>query len=470
MKDSVLIHLTTALDTASMQAVFQESLFGGLGPEAALRVRDCQIERIRYKPAKNCLVCYRLQIENSAGQLLGEQLLNARLYERGGSQRRFVRAQNASLAPPAFGPPLLHLPALDMVVWLFPNDRKLHGLPGLVNPDHLRTVLLAPLIAEHVGPHWQIVNLVHHLVHYNPEHTAMMQVQLQLQHRQSGERRPYLLFGKTYYNDEGQETYRVMRHLWQQAHTATIGNGVRSVPIAQPLAYHSELNLLWQQGLAGQTLSSMEMDSDDFYDGLERAAATVAALHQAPISGVRSCRLESWVAKLGEMRAWLPAVLPSCRSELEPLVDGLLAQLPHLGRQPLATLHGDLHLQNFFLHGAEVALIDLDNVCSGSPWQDVGSFIAGLLAHGLYSGLPRSQVDEMVAAFLHSYCRHVPWEITPQNLSWFVAVALINERAFRSITRLKEGRLDLVHELVALAAQVSRSNFAEAVWTTSIET
>ena len=459
MKDDTLPHLPVALDTACMQAVFQKSFFGEPRATAALRVRDCQIERVRYKPAKNCMVCYRLQIENSAGQLVDEQLVTVRLYEPGGSRRRFARAQNAPLARPAFGPPLLHLPDLDMVAWPFPNDRKLHGLPGLTDPANLRTVLLPPLIDHHMGSDWRIVAVTQNLVHYNPEHTAMLRVELRLENRETGEHKPHLLFGKTYYDEEGQETYRVMRQLWQRA--AAPGTRSNFVHIPQPLAYQPEFKLLWQQGLRGQTLMALELGSKDFFKGLERAAAAVAALHQARVLDVRARPLSAWITRLREMRDWLPAVLPSCRAALEPLVDTLLAQAAQLGPQPAAILHGDLHLQNFFLDDQAVALIDLDNVRCGSPWQDVGSFIASLLARGLHLGASRPLIDEMVVAFVDSYRQHVPWHVTPQELNWFVAAALINERVYRCVTRLKHDRLDLVHDLVAQAAQISTQTVTE---------
>jgi hypothetical protein len=102
-----------------------------------------------------------------------------------------------------------------------------------------------------------------------------------------------------------------------------------------------------------------------------------------------------------------------------------------------------------------VALIDLDNVHQGSPWQDIGSFVASLLYRGLLMDTPGQVVRETIATFYRAYERNAPWRTSPETLYWFVAAALLHERAFRCVTRLKDGRLDLVDKLVTLAAHIS---------------
>jgi len=445
--DDALPQLAQALDPDAMQAAFEASVFGA---DARCRVRACQLERIRYKPGKKCLVCYRLQIDDAIGQGTREQLITVRLYQAGGSHSRFARAGRETLVAPKFGRPLTHLPDLDMVAWSFPNDRKLKGLPRLADPAYLRAELLSPLVARHVGANWRIAALTHELAHYNPEHTCTVRVELQLEHNQTGERQSCVLYGKTYYDDEGAKTYEVMRQLWEQQHGAP--GGLR---IPQPLDYDPKLRLLWQEGLPGQTLTAIEMESSDFPVWLERAAVAVAALHQARVACNRSASLDASVAKLKEMREWLPSVRPSCRPLLEPLVDHLVAHAAFLGEQPNVLLHGDLHSQNFLLVGQEVALIDLDDATCGSPWQDIAGFIASLLHRGLTLWAPGAVLANAVAVFLRSYKQNAPWRIAPQNLNWFVATYLIIQRVAGCVTRLEDGHFDLIDALVALAAQVS---------------
>jgi hypothetical protein len=454
--DKALPHLATALDVAAMRTIFEDTVLAGTAHDAEadqakdqLQIRDCQIERIRYKPGENCLICYRLKICDRRTQVASEQFLCARMYETGGAASRFAKAQRQPLITPKFGRPLTHVPALDMVVWAFPNDRKLAGLPKLVDPTALGEQL-QPLIAAGLGREWRIRNLTHDLAHYNPEHTCMVRVQLQLQHGDTGEKQNLVVYGKTYYNDQGAETYQFMRELWDSE--ARRSGRLR---IAQPLGYHPQLKTLWQLGLPGETLLEQNADRACSPDLLCRAAGTLAALHQTPVSRARSSPLNEWVGRLEEMRHWLPRVRPACASHLNGLVDRLVDQAGCLGTQPIATLHGDLHLQNFFVDGGQVALIDLDNLHRGSPWQDVGSFVAGLFYLGLLTKAPDPATHEIIDVFCQAYAQSIPWDVSTAALNWYTAAALINERAFRSVSRLKAGRLDILDDLIELATQVS---------------
>ena len=146
-RDAALPQLATVLDIAAMRAIFQAVYFTGehSGTEiqtVPLRQTDrrvfqlqaCQIERVKYKPGRNCLICYRLQFYDPQTGARDEQILSARVYPLGRSASRFRKAQARLLVQPKIGPPLLHLPALGMVAWGFPNDRKLTGLGRLMDP------------------------------------------------------------------------------------------------------------------------------------------------------------------------------------------------------------------------------------------------------------------------------------------------------------------------------------------------
>lgn len=445
-QDKALPHLATALDTVAMKGIFQSSLFDG----GRFRVRDCQIERVKYKPGQNCLVYYRLNILDSLTNAAGEQLLCARVYQAGSAPSHFQKANMAVLVTPKFGPPLACLPHLDMVVWAFPNDRKLDGLPALMDETYLRQTGLPPLIQTHWGNEWEIAGLALDLVHYAPEYTCTVRVQLQLRQKQTGGTQAVTFYGKTYYGQEGAETDRLMRELWD-------GDARRQgrLRIAQPLGYDPRFKLLWQLGLPGQTLLEKEADPVHFRSLLDQVAATVAALHLSPTTRARNQTVSDSLIKLQEMRQLLPQVRPSCAEAARTVIDRLLCQAERLEAQPAATLHGDLHLKNFLVEGDAVALIDLDSLCLGSPWQEMGSLAAGILYRGLQLDPQAALADELVSAIYSRYAQLVPWPASPFLRNWHTAAALINERAFRSITRLKNERLDIVDDVIRLADRIS---------------
>ena len=105
--------------------------------------------------------------------------------------------------------------------------------------------------------------------------------------------------------------------------------------------------------------------------------------------------------------------------------------------------------------GERVALIDLDNIAIGPPLHDIGSFVASLLYRNKLAGNEGAMADRNIAAFVAAYRACVPWRVGEAELNWYTAAALINERAFRCLSRLKEGRLELVDRLIDLADRIT---------------
>src|SRR4051794_79213 len=109
-------------ETSVMRRVFAEAMPGET-------IRDCAVLNVRYKPGKSCLVSYRLTMGRSEGSTPASQVVSVRFYPPGASLSRFLKAQRLPLARPAFAEPVFHVPDLHAVVWVFPNDRKLPGIP-----------------------------------------------------------------------------------------------------------------------------------------------------------------------------------------------------------------------------------------------------------------------------------------------------------------------------------------------------
>lgn len=445
--DAALPQLADVLNPSKMKEIFQKELFQEKG---RFQVQDCLIERVKYKPGKNCLLCYQLEIRDLLTQQVGRQRLCTRIFEKDGAMSRFRKAQSERIVMPKFGEPLSYIPALDMVIWSFPNDRKLHGLPKITDPIFLKDKMLPDLIRAKRGPGWSISGLSNDIVHYVPEHTCTVRVCLQLQNAETNRGKAMTLYGKTYYNEEGREAYHLMEQLW--------GSEVRRAEylrMAEPLGYDPETKTLWQLGLPGRTLFDQEMKAPHFLTLLRGAASTVAALHQSSLSCSRSVQLGDLLVKLEEMKRLLPQAWPSCQRVLHPLVDRLMLQAGDLKEQPVAMLHGDLHLKNFFVDEEKVFLIDMDNLCQGAPLQDIGSFLACLLYRGILTQVPGQLIERIGNAFIQQYEKCVPWTISRSELKWHIATALINERAFRFVTRLQAGRRDILDRLIRLADRVS---------------
>lgn len=114
----------------------------------------------------------------------------------------------------------------------------------------------------------------------------------------------------------------------------------------------------------------------------------------------------------------------------------------------IATLHGDLHLKNIFVReDGEIALIDLDNLCTGDPLIDLGSFIAYLYFRAMSGGRPISEAERIAQAIVEGYGD----EPDRPALNRQIAAALISERSYRCLTRMKQDRFHLIGPLLDAA-------------------
>ena len=451
-KDDILPQLPMVLNTSQMRRIFQELLFPATENQ---HLTNCNIKRVKYKPGKNCLVCYQLDFSNNLNQQLESQWLSARIFEKGGAIFRYRKAHSDKLVKPKFGDPLSYIPNLEMVIWAFPNDRKLDEISTLTDPVSVKADLLSEILGEHGEWSGQITNIKTNVVHYVPEHTCMVRVNFCLQPFSTRKKKDMTLFGKTYYNEDGVKVFARMQALWN-SQTRRSGR----LKMAQPLGYHKASKSLWQMGLSGPPLLDREMNSPDFLHLLGKAASTVSVLHTTELQGLPVITKRDLLDQLQNMEQLLSEGRPTCKKMLNSLVERLKLQAKNIREDSLATLHGDLHLNNFIVEGEKIALIDMDNLSQGSPLLDLGSFFAGILYRAILTKTPENQIEKMGPIFLQHYQQAVPWKISPSALRWYVAMMLINERAFRCFTRLKAGRLDILDQLVALADRISMEDNA----------
>ncbi len=450
--DARLSQLPVILDVEVMREKLQDRMFASDSEQTQFVVQRCEILQIRYKPASSCMVSYLLSIEDLANGEQGEQILCGRAFPAGISQTQWEKASVRMLVQPRFGTPLIHLPEIEMVLWSFPNDRKIHTLPAAIAAAHRTPEFLPNWLASHRGPAWRVVSTRSNVVHYVGEHTCTVRMSVDLLHTSQHTPQTMTIFGKTYYDDEGAQTDRVMRQLWESESRRSGRLG-----IAQPLWYDAGRKTLWQLGIQGSTLETCALENLESISLFTEAAHAIATFHATPLLHLRPITIPNLIGKLGAVGSMLMQCRPSCRPVLVSLLTRLTAQSKMIPASPTATLHGDLHLKNLFLTDGKIALIDLDNVCEGPPGWDSGSFVAGLLTGAVTKRASLSQLTNHLQTFLTHYNQSARWKVDQHTLAWFTAVALVVERSYRCVTRLKDGRLEMIDALLDLADRISKT-------------
>ncbi len=455
----MLPQLSGALDSKRMSREFGDRLFppGKRSPRAdpdPYFVAACDIGRVKYKPGERCSIGYRLTIRDRKSGEHFEHLLCGRIYERGGSAPRYAKALARTLSPAKFGPPIFHIEALEMVVWAFPNDRKLNGLRLLADDRFLRDELIPEIVYARWGRDWIIHDLDRSMVSYVPEGRCCVRLDLSLVSRSTGEHRTWVIYGKSHYDDDrNAHAYRSLESLWNS--DSRRRGEIRS---PRPLGRQKKLQLFWQESVPGQTSLTLRGDTPAHKDLYDRAAIAIANLHRTSMDCDREISVEDIVGQLRDTLDSMKQAAPAQGEEIAKIVDRLIERAPRARDSVHATLHGDLHPKNIYFDGDNVSFIDLDDVCIGPPELDIGALFARVLCQAVIDGEPPSKVFPRIQRFFETYCLHWPGPMGASDVAWYTAAALINERAFRGWRRLNSRWREVNDELFRIVDRINRSD------------
>jgi aminoglycoside phosphotransferase (APT) family kinase protein len=412
LTDTALPGIAAALDCEAMRC----ALAGALGCRANA-IAECAIERVKYRPGRSALVLYRVAIEEPGPSR--EALVYATVYPAGTTLR------------------------------VFPEDRKLPALRLLGDAERLRGTLLPEVVRSRwaTGFEPQVLEPQRcsvSRVSYFPEHAYTARVDVGL-----GEGRDWALYAKTQFTARGARTFAALRRLWQ-----TRARREAHLRHTRPVLYQNAASTLWQEALSGSTLEALATQGR-LDPGLAlRVGEAVAALHGVgDIDDLESRDTRTCLARLQEASGVLAGVLPRIAAQVRKVVDRLESSAPRDEAAP-ATLHGDLHLNNILVDSGGVGLVDLDDLCRGPAELELGSFAAALMYRALLHG-GHAEAGEALEPFLEGYRGSAQRPISAAHVRWHAAAALIHERAWRCLTSLKPGRLELVQELVTLAENLA---------------
>lgn len=252
------------------------------------------------------------------------------------------------------------------------------------------------------------------------------------------------LYGKTYRDECGAETYSVMRQLAKQLPDTAI-----------PLGYDHELRTLWQSHVPGEPFVWEMLEPDRSLSVLQAMGQCLADLHRCHIQTPRRFGLPDIEESLRETIDLARQIYPEITSRIHALVNRLLTQRDSMrwSNQPITPIHRDLKMSNFLIDSKKLHLIDMDCVCIGDPLTDIASLITDLHLHGLRAGTSSLSTNAMVEAFRSSYTEAAPYALSVPHLNWYIAAAFIHESTRRSIRQLHAERLEYVADYLTLSEQ-----------------
>jgi hypothetical protein len=402
LTDPAFPQLKIATDPGLMKETFRTHLHP-VG-DKVYDIEDCRLTRLRYRQDSRRFLQYTLRlVEPDTGRERHLQVTGLLYAEKDRAEQTWRKLQatdprqeipNAWLT----FEPVSFVPELEMLVQVFPYDRRLPTLPLLAAgpPPELEPLLLARF-----GPgDWRVEAWNIEPIRYREQLGAVLRYTAKARNAATGERREKSFYVKIYRHEKGEQTYQALRALWSQA-------GAREgFTVVRPVTYLSDLRALILEEAPGTPLDEILLRDGDTTGAVRRVAQALAAFNQgdAPAT-TRRHLLADQVAVLERARRLLGWACPHLRLEVEFIIEGVLAGLEEV---PLRPTHRDLKPDHIFLNGERTMLIDLDSLAKADPVLDPAYLLARLAAMPALFPIPRERVRTAAWEFAEEYFAHVP--------------------------------------------------------------
>ncbi|HSE32577.1 MAG TPA: phosphotransferase [Pyrinomonadaceae bacterium] len=415
-QDTNLPQRDLLLDAFQMTRRFNQLL----GKHQSLVVESCTRLRTKYRLGLSLRVLYEVLIKGRP------HFIAARAFPSGSRATKDLNS-NCFVSEGAQLPPVFHDGRINTAFWSFPNDRKIKHLRALVD--------VPPGLSSIGGNEWVNSRVVAHA----PEKSVTAQC--------LNVRGEVVAYAKIYATDEGHRiraTYDSIRTSLQQ--------NKRSPAVPSVLAYADDTNLLLLEAIQGNPLnaSSGRHNTTVFTE----FGMALAHLHQIEPSESVPEFVRLAPRFLNEAAWTIAHARPDVALKAAQLASSLTST--YSNDETPVVLHGDVHTKNFVVTDSNVSLIDLDQSGRGPAAADLGSFLASLHYEECTGRTIREQRLTLEQSFLSGYERVRPLP-NQRSLSWHTAAALLSERAFRSVNRVRVAGLLHLPDVLERATEVLTS-------------
>ncbi len=397
--------LAVASDPERMLELFRRHLEPAA--EKPYHIETCVPLRFRCRQSTaRCVLQYTLRLLEPSTGRRWDQGVTGLLYAQKGMAERLWREMQAT--DPSQGipddwltfRPVGFIPDLEMVVQVFPYDRKLRNL-GLVLGGALRD--LDPQLLARLAPgEWHVTERTMAPTRYRTELGAALKYTLQARDATTGRAATLRCFVKVYRNDHGEHTFELLQSLGQR-----VERGETGYSVVRPVAYRKDLRTLVLEEAPGTALLQLLREGHDPAGPLRITARAVAAFHQDDV-GTAAVARSSLAVQLEELRRGA-TIVEWARPELATQVRAITAAVATgLEEVAPAPIHGDLKPDHVFLAGDRVIFIDLDSVVLGDPVRDAAHMFAYVAGRVGLDAMAVEQARAAAGLFAAEYFDHVP--------------------------------------------------------------
>jgi len=393
--------LEVARDPARMLGIFRAHLkpVGG----TAYQVEDCLPFRFRCRQSTSrCVLQYTLRLVDRKTGRRQDQWVTGLVYAEPGAAERLWQEMRAD-EPHSDIPerwrtfqPVGFIPDLQMVVQVFPYDRRLPHLSPVLGEASRR---LEPLLLARLGPgQWRMEEESIEPTRYRTELGAALRYTLRAREALTARRETVRCYLKVYRDDRGERTLHLLRVLSERA-------GARSYDTVRPLAYWPDVRTLVLEEAPGAALQQLLLEDRDSFAAMGAVARAVATFNQDH-SGIT--RRQSLADQLEDVRLAAGLVRWACPDLSAAVEEITAAVVGGLDEASPAPIHGDLKTDHVFLSDDRATFIDLDSAALADPVRDPAHLFAYVASRVGLETLPPEQARALAATFVEEYFRHVP--------------------------------------------------------------
>jgi aminoglycoside phosphotransferase (APT) family kinase protein len=284
----------------------------------------------------------------------------------------FNKANNRRWIKSGDMPAMIPLPTDHSIVYVFPNDPELVGLPILAAPKKIQRLLYEHM-TEFPKDEWRISDrrLSAMALRYKPEKRAVLKLDTRVVHRSNGTKTPLTIYMRVYCDKRGEAVFGLMQDLRR----AVEGNPEVTVP--EPIVYVEDKRMLMMRALDGTPLTEKMADAGS-RELLVQTAHAIEQLHRLHPERLPIRSAEDVLQDAEATGRTIAHVHPGAASLVTEILDRLRASRPV--DEPGATVfvHGDFYDGQVLVGANRTGVLDFDRSYLGDPVADIGNFCAHL--------------------------------------------------------------------------------------------
>ena len=368
---------------------------------------------------------------------------------------------------PSCGEPVIAIPELNLLLWVFPNDPKMK----LITEERLQSLLNGKLsqVAQDLKDQngWKIKKTSLGILRYVPARRFTADCLVKIHNEQTGEEREIRFIVKQLKDyKKAQKAFNDLVDLqqaWNHSEPVSshekllqksfLKNG-RSVRFPLPKVYDKDLAAVVIESLPGEDLRKL-LAQLDIKKTMQKVGELLADFHFGKIQIHKKVTIASELDEVAAVVQLIADLSPELNARAQSLQKNL-QNFHWQNKNPEVLLHGSFRLNHIFIFENELSLIDMDSIRHGHPAYDIANMLSSLyylLAQGL---IDQNTYFQISYHFILGYANRSTVKIFAKSVIWFLASLLLNKQASKYITHDHDDRIAKLEKALV---------YAETVWT-----